>query len=106
MGLARALYGDPFLVLLDEPNSNLDAVGEQALCEALKGVRARGGIVIVVAHRPSARAAVDLMGVIQNGRLAALGPKDEILRGAAPMRMTERDEEVAEKRGAGGGRRA
>lgn len=88
IGLARALYGDPFLVVLDEPNSNLDAQGEAALTEALLGVRKRGGIVIVVAHRPSALLAVDLVGVIQNGKLAAFGPKTEIMKGAllAPNR--------------------
>jgi ATP-binding cassette subfamily C protein len=78
IALARALYGDPFLVVLDEPNSNLDADGEAALTQAILGIRARGGIVIVVAHRPSALAAVDMIGVIQHGRLAAFGPKDEI----------------------------
>ncbi|MGV8950448.1 MAG: type I secretion system permease/ATPase [Cypionkella sp.] len=84
IGLARALYGDPFLVVLDEPNSNLDAQGEAALGEALLGVRERGGIVVVVAHRPSALTAVDLIGMIQNGKLAAFGPKSEILKGALP----------------------
>jgi ATP-binding cassette subfamily C protein len=79
VALARALYDDPFLVVLDEPNSNLDAEGEAALTQAIFGVRARGGIVIVVAHRPSALAAVDMLGVVQNGRMAAFGPKDEIL---------------------------
>ena len=80
IGLARALYGDPFLVVLDEPNSNLDAEGETALTEALKSVKARGGIAIVIAHRPSALAAVDLIGVVQAGKLAGFGPKEEILR--------------------------
>lgn len=79
IGLARALYGDPFLVVLDEPNSNLDAEGEAALTEALFGIRARKGIAVVVAHRPSALVAVDVVAVIQNGKLAAFGPKDEIL---------------------------
>ena len=78
IGLARALYDNPFLIVLDEPNSNLDADGEAALTQAMLGVRARGGIIIVVAHRPSALAAVDMIGVIQNGRLTAFGPKDEI----------------------------
>jgi ATP-binding cassette subfamily C protein PrsD len=80
VALARALYGDPFLIVLDEPNSNLDAEGEQALTQALAGVRARGGIAIVIAHRPSALAAVDQILVLANGEPRALGPKDQIMR--------------------------
>ena len=80
IGLARALYGDPFLVVLDEPNSNLDAEGEAALTEALTKVRERGGIAIVIAHRPSALAAVDLVGVVQAGKLVGFGPKEDIIR--------------------------
>lgn len=80
IGLARALYGRPFLVVLDEPNSNLDAEGDAALTEAIRGVRDRGGIVIVIAHRPSALAACDMVGVVQGGRLTAFGPKEEIIQ--------------------------
>jgi ATP-binding cassette subfamily C protein len=83
IGLARALYGDPFLVVLDEPNSNLDAEGEEALTRAIAKVRERGGIVVIVAHRPSALSAVDMVGLVQNGRLAAFGPKDEIIQPTA-----------------------
>jgi ATP-binding cassette subfamily C protein len=79
IGLARALYGEPFLVVLDEPNSNLDSDGEIALTSAILGVRARGGIAVVVAHRPSAIAAVDLLAVLSNGMLQAFGAKDEVL---------------------------
>jgi ATP-binding cassette subfamily C protein len=79
IALARALYRDPFLVVLDEPNSNLDAAGDEALTKAILGVRARGGIVVVIAHRPSAIAGVDLVLVLNQGRLQAFGPKDEIL---------------------------
>jgi PrtD family type I secretion system ABC transporter len=79
IALARALFGDPFLVVLDEPNSNLDAEGEAALTRAIRGVRERGGIVIVVAHRPSALAALDMVLAIANGRQQAFGPKDEVL---------------------------
>jgi ATP-binding cassette, subfamily C, type I secretion system permease/ATPase len=79
IALARALFGDPFLVVLDEPNSNLDAEGEAALTEAIASVRRRGGIVIVVAHRPSALAAVDHVLVLQGGRMTNFGPKAEVL---------------------------
>jgi ABC-type protease/lipase transport system fused ATPase/permease subunit len=82
VGLARALFGNPFLVVMDEPNSNLDGEGEQALTAAIAGIRARGGIAIVVAHRPSALAAVDLVAIVQNGRLVGFGPKDEIIESA------------------------
>nr|WP_282568002.1 type I secretion system permease/ATPase [Devosia oryzisoli] len=80
IGLARALCGEPFLVLLDEPNSNLDAEGEAALSAAIQQVRDRGGIVVVVAHRPSAIAAVDKVLFMQNGRQMAFGPKAEVLK--------------------------
>jgi len=80
IGLARALYGEPFLVVLDEPNSNLDADGERALIDAMEGVKARGGVVVVIAHRPSVLAAADKVAVISGGQLTAFGPKDEVLR--------------------------
>ena len=79
IALARALFGAPFLVVLDEPNSNLDLEGEEALTQALIGVRNRGGIVILVAHRPSALAAVNLVLIMNEGRVQAFGPRDEIL---------------------------
>ena len=80
IALARALYRDPFLIVLDEPNSNLDAEGEAALTQAIVGVRNRGGIAIVIAHRPSALAAVDMVGVMSAGQLTAFGLKDEVLK--------------------------
>ena len=79
VALARALYGNPFLVVLDEPNSNLDAEGDEALGRAIMSIRARGGIVVVVAHRPSAVANVDLLLMMSGGRAQAFGPRDEIL---------------------------
>ncbi len=79
IGLARALYGEPFLVILDEPNSNLDSEGEAALTAAIESVKARGGIVVIIAHRPSALAAVDMVAVVQNGKLTAFGPKEDVL---------------------------
>ncbi len=83
LGLARALFGSPFLVVLDEPNSNLDKEGELALASAISAVRNRGGIVIVVAHRRSALAAVDKVLAIAGGRIQAFGPRDEVLKHAA-----------------------
>lgn len=80
IGLARALYGEPFLVVLDEPNAHLDQEGETALAEALMGVRDRGGIVVVIAHRGSVLAAVDQVMVMADGRMQACGPKEEVLR--------------------------
>ena len=79
VALARALYRDPFLVVLDEPNSNLDAEGDKALAQAIMRVRSRGGIVIVVAHRPSALAGVDQVLAMINGRVHTMGPRDEVL---------------------------
>ncbi len=80
VALARALYGDPFLVVLDEPNSSLDAEGEQALTQAILNVRERGGVAVVMAHRPSALATVDMALAMANGELKAFGPRDEVLR--------------------------
>jgi ATP-binding cassette, subfamily C, bacterial PrsD len=80
VALARALYGDPLLVVLDEPNSNLDAAGDAGLSAAIKAVRERGGIVVVIAHRPAAIAHVDKVLAMAGGRMQAIGPKDEVLR--------------------------
>jgi ATP-binding cassette subfamily C protein len=79
IALARALYGNPFLVVLDEPNSNLDSEGDVALNKAILGVRARGGVVVVVAHRPIGIESVDLVLVMKDGRVQAFGPKDTVL---------------------------
>jgi ATP-binding cassette subfamily C protein len=80
IGLARALFGEPFLVVLDEPNSSLDSEGDEALTRAILGVRARGGIVVVIAHRPSALAGVDNLLVMRAGRQHAFGPKEVVLK--------------------------
>lgn len=79
VALARALYGNPFVVIMDEPNSNLDGEGEAALTQAIENIRARGGITIVIAHRPSALVAVDLVAIVQNGRIVAFGNKQDVL---------------------------
>lgn len=80
IGLARALFGNPFLIVLDEPNSNLDAIGDEALTASMLSARARGAIVIVVAHRPSAIASVNKLLYLQNGTQIKFGPKAEVLK--------------------------
>ena len=72
-------------MVLDEPNSNLDREGEQALTQAIVGVRARGGIVVVVAHRPSALAGVDILLAMLKGRPLAIGPKEPCCRRRPPQ---------------------
>jgi len=79
VALARALYRDPFLVVLDEPNSNLDGEGDKALSQAISRVRSRGGIVVVIAHRRSALASVDVLMAMEQGRVKIIGPRDEVL---------------------------
>ena len=86
IGLARALYGEPFLIILDEPNSNLDSAGEEALSNAIADVRARGAVVIAVAHRPSLLASVDLVLLMKEGRAVAFGPKEKLVGHLLPDR--------------------
>lgn len=80
IGLARALYGDPAVVILDEPNSNLDAGGSEALNKAIEDLKARGKAVIIMAHRPAAIHHCDLILMMEGGVRKAFGPKDEVLR--------------------------
>jgi ATP-binding cassette subfamily C protein len=88
VALARALYGNPFLVVLDEPNSNLDTEGDEALSRAVRSARARGAIVIVVAHRPIGIEAVDQILVMKDGRMQAFGPKETVLAQVLQSRVT------------------
>ena len=103
--LARALFGNPFLIVLDEPNSNLDTAGEEALTSAILSVRARGGIVVVVAHRPSALAGIDQILVLNEGRMQAFGPKEEVFEKfiRKPVAVTRRTCSEAEGRQGGPG---
>jgi ATP-binding cassette subfamily C protein len=80
IGLARALYGAPALIVLDEPNSNLDAVGEAALSRAILAEKQRGAAIVVIAHRQSAIAAADRLLYLADGRQMLIGPKDDVLR--------------------------
>ena len=80
VGLARALYGDPVLLVLDEPNSNLDHEGSEALNTAISTMKAEGKSVLIMAHRPAAIAECDMLLVLDGGLPKAFGPRDEVLR--------------------------
>jgi PrtD family type I secretion system ABC transporter len=80
IALARAMYGDPFLVVLDEPNSNLDSEGEAALQQAIVNLKMRGAIVVLIAHRPSVLSGCDKILFLVNGTQQSFGPRDEVLR--------------------------
>ncbi|WP_176762453.1 type I secretion system permease/ATPase [Pelagibacterium luteolum] len=79
IGIARAFYGDPFLIVLDEPHAHLDADGDIALTRAIRAARERGAIVVVAANRPGALEAMDKVLVLQKGRQIAFGPKEQVL---------------------------
>ncbi len=98
IGLARALYGNPVVLVLDEPNSNLDNDGSKALNNAIKGAKADGRCIFIMAHRPAAIEQCDLLLVIENGARRAFGPKDEVLR-----EMVQNAEQIKLGAGAGGG---
>jgi PrtD family type I secretion system ABC transporter len=80
IGLARALYGDPLMLVLDEPNSNLDSVGTNALNAAIRAIKQRGGSVVIIAHRPAAIAECDTLLILENGMQKVFGPRDEVLK--------------------------
>jgi ATP-binding cassette subfamily C protein len=79
VGLARAFFGDPRLIILDEPNANLDHAGDNALSLAVQEAKARGATVIIIAQRPRAIQYVDRIMVLQNGQITSFGPREEIL---------------------------
>lgn len=80
IGLARALYGEPVILVLDEPNSNLDNDGTLALNAAIRSTKEAGGAVLIMAHRPAAIQECDLLLVIEDGTRRAFGPRDQVLR--------------------------
>ena len=97
IGLARAMYGDPVILVLDEPNSNLDNEGSQALNTAIKQMKADGGAVMIMAHRPAAIQECDLLLVLEGGARKAFGPKDDVLR-----EMVKNHEQIRSNTGKGG----
>ena len=79
IGLARALYGDPALIVLDEPNANLDDVGEAALIEAVRGLKARGKTVFLITHRPGVISVADQLVVLRDGSVQVSGPRASVI---------------------------
>ena len=96
IGLARALYGDPRLVVLDEPNSNLDEEGEQQLARAVLNLKQRNATVVLVTHKPSILNIVDNIIVMQEGQIALSGPRQAVLEKLAAMRHQQ--EQAAQAR--------
>lgn len=84
IGLARALYGQPVLVVLDEPNSNLDEAGELALVKAISTLKATGSTVVLVTHRPNILGAVDKLLLLNGGAQKVFGPRDQVLKALLP----------------------
>jgi ATP-binding cassette subfamily C protein len=97
IGLARAMYGDPVIMVLDEPNSNLDNDGTMALNRAIKTMKAENRSVIIIAHRPSAIQECDLVLKLNMGQREAFGPAREVLQ-----KVVRNAEQIAKKTSAGG----
>ncbi|SIP94536.1 ATP-binding cassette, subfamily C [Paracoccus thiocyanatus] len=98
IGLARALYADPVLFVLDEPNSNLDNEGSAALNQAIRTIKTRGGAVIIMAHRPAAISECELLLVLDQGLRRAFGPRDEVLKS-----LVKNADQIVRAQGHGGG---
>jgi ATP-binding cassette subfamily C exporter for protease/lipase len=96
LGLARALYGDPSLIVLDEPNSNLDDAGEQALVQAIHALREQGKTLVIVSHRTSAIGATTRLLVLRDGALQAFGPTRVVLAGLARARRAPGNAQASE----------
>jgi ATP-binding cassette subfamily C exporter for protease/lipase len=86
LGLARAIYGNPAVVVLDEPNANLDDVGERSLKQAVNELRQAGKTVILITHRPGLISVADQLMVMQQGRLMMSGPRDQVIAKLTPQR--------------------
>ena len=97
IGLARALYGDPVLLVLDEPNSNLDNEGSVALNQAIASMKAAGRAILIMAHRPAAIQECELLLVLEDGTRRAFGPRDQVLR-----EMVKNHTEIVQSAGPGG----
>ena len=97
IGLARALYGNPVLLVLDEPNSNLDNDGSVALNQAIRQMKEAGCSVLIMAHRPAAIQECEMLLVLEDGMRRAFGPRDAVLK-----EMVKNHAEIAKAPAAGG----
>ena len=79
IGLARAIYGDPVLIVLDEPNSNLDDVGEEALLKTVQALKAKGRTIFLITHRPGILDAADRVVVLQDGKITVDSPRENVV---------------------------
>lgn len=95
IGLARALYGDPKIIVLDEPNASLDAEGEQALLMAMAYMKRLGTTVVVITHKVSLLSNVDKLAVLQDGALAIFGPRDGVLQHLSQQQQQAQQQAVA-----------
>jgi ATP-binding cassette subfamily C protein len=97
IGLARALYGDPMLLVLDEPNSNLDNEGSEAVNTAIRNFKQSGKGVLIMAHRPAAIKECDMLLMLEHGTRKAFGPRDEVLKS-----MVVNHQQIQQTQGQGG----
>ncbi len=97
IGLARAMYGNPMILVLDEPNSNLDNEGSEAVNQAIRAMKSEGKSVLIMAHRPAAIKECDMLLMLEAGSRAAFGPKDEVLK-----QMVQNHQQIAQAVGPGG----
>ena len=97
IGLARAMYGDPVILVLDEPNSNLDSEGSAAVNRAIRGFKEAENSVLVMAHRPAAIKECNILLMLENGAVRAFGPKDDVLREVVQNRS-----DIVQSKGTGG----
>ena len=97
IGLARAMYGDPVILVLDEPNSNLDNEGSEAVNRAIRSLKAAGKSVLIMAHRPAAIQECDLLLMLEAGVVRAFGAKEEVLQ-----QVVKNADKITQARGVGG----
>lgn len=99
IGLARAVFGDPKLIVLDEPNANLDQAGESALAATIAELKLRGAAIVMVGHRPSTLSEATKILLLQDGRVQSFGPRDEVLAKLREKPANRRDKPAAETAG-------